>query len=132
MRGQWNTENAGVISADDAPEPTVAISGRETRPGGDEVIWQRVLAESTRPRLVVLDLSATRVDLQSAEALGQYGVRNCCQRYSVSGRRTTVLGRDRLRNEGVDCKLGGVNRVTTVADAIDNLVLNVTRKQTRT
>jgi hypothetical protein len=35
------------------------------------VIWQRVHAESTRPRLVVLDLSAARVDLQSAEALGQ-------------------------------------------------------------
>jgi hypothetical protein len=35
--------------------------------------------------------------------------------------------RDRLRNEGVDCKLGGVKRLTTVADAIDNLVLNVTR-----
>ena len=27
MRGQWNTENASVISADDdAPEPTVAIT----------------------------------------------------------------------------------------------------------
>ncbi|PYL89950.1 MAG: hypothetical protein DMF16_05790 [Verrucomicrobia bacterium] len=38
--------------------------------------------------------------------------------------------RDRLRNEGVDGKLGGVNCFTTVADAIDNLVLNVTREQT--
>jgi hypothetical protein len=28
--------------------------------------------------------------------------------------------RDRLRNEGVDGKLGGVNRFTTVADAIDH------------
>ena len=26
---------------------------------------------------------------------------------------------DRLRNEGVDGKLGGVNRFTTVADTID-------------
>jgi hypothetical protein len=40
--------------------------------------------------------------------------------------------RDRLRNEGVDCKLGRVNPFTTVADAIDNLVLNVTGEQTRT
>jgi hypothetical protein len=28
--------------------------------------------------------------------------------------------RDRLRNEGVDNKLGGVNRFTTVADAVDS------------
>jgi hypothetical protein len=92
MRGQWNTENAGVISADDAREPTVAITAGRRALVGDEVIWQRVLAQSTRPRLVVLDLSAARVDLQSAEALGQYGVGNCCQRYPVSGSRTTVLG----------------------------------------
>ena len=97
------------------------------------MIWQRVHAEPTPPRLVVLDLSAApRVDLQSAQALGQYGVRNCCQRYPVSGSRTAVLGprssvRDRLRNEGVDGKLGGVNRLTTVADPIDNLVVNVTK-----
>ena len=32
--------------------------------------------------------------------------------------------RDRLRNEGVDGKLGGVNRLTTLAEPIDNLVLN--------
>ncbi len=35
--------------------------------------------------------------------------------------------RDRLRNEGVDGKFGGVNRLTTVADPIDILVLNVTK-----
>jgi hypothetical protein len=28
--------------------------------------------------------------------------------------------RDRLRNEGVDKRLGGVNRFTSVADAIDD------------
>jgi hypothetical protein len=28
--------------------------------------------------------------------------------------------RDRLRHEGVDSKLGGVNRFTTVADVIDH------------
>jgi hypothetical protein len=35
MRGQWNTENASVISADDTPEPTVAITAGDA-PGGDE------------------------------------------------------------------------------------------------
>jgi hypothetical protein len=28
--------------------------------------------------------------------------------------------RDRLRNEGVDARLGGINRFTTVADAVEN------------
>jgi len=27
--------------------------------------------------------------------------------------------RDRLRNEGVEAKLGGINRVTSVADAVE-------------
>src|SRR5881392_1202235 len=92
MRGQWNTENASVISADDAPEPTVAITA------GDAPWWRRSdlatrACRTNTSRLFVLDLSAApRVDLQSAQALGQYGVRNCCQRYPVSGSRTAVLG----------------------------------------
>ncbi len=49
-------------------------------------------------------------------------------RFEAAERRSSV--RDRLRNDGVDGKLGGVNRFTTMADAIDNLVLNVTREQT--
>jgi hypothetical protein len=34
--------------------------------------------------------------------------------------------RDRLRHEGVDDKLGGINRFTTVADVIDNFLSNST------
>jgi hypothetical protein len=33
-----------------------------------------------------------------------------------------VSERDRLRREGVDSKLGGVNRFTTVADVIDHFL----------
>jgi len=40
-------------------------------------------------------------------------------RQSNRGPRSSV--RDRLRNEGVDGKLGGVNRLTTVADPIESL-----------
>jgi hypothetical protein len=32
--------------------------------------------------------------------------------------------RDRLRNEGVDEKLGGVNRFTSVADAVEHFQKN--------
>jgi hypothetical protein len=32
--------------------------------------------------------------------------------------------RDRLRGEGVDARLGGINRFTAVADAVDAFVKN--------
>jgi len=37
--------------------------------------------------------------------------------------------RDRLRNEGVDGKLGGVNRFTTVADAIEHFQENADQRR---
>ena len=95
------------------------------------MIWQRVHAEPTPPRLVVLDLSAApRVDMQSAHALADLASEIVAKgiRFQAVEPRSSV--RDQLRNEGVDGKLGGVNRFTTMADAIDNLVLNVTREQT--
>ena len=36
MRGQWNSENASVISADDGAEPTVAITA------GNAPWWKRM------------------------------------------------------------------------------------------
>jgi MFS superfamily sulfate permease-like transporter len=71
--------------------------------------------------LVVLDLSAApRVDLQSAHALAGMADELTAQgiRFQAVEPRSSV--RDRLRNEGVDGKLGGVNRFTSVADAIDD------------
>jgi SulP family sulfate permease len=85
-------------------------------------ILSRVRAEPTPPKLVVLDLSAApRVDLQSAHALGGMADELTAKgiRFQAVEPRASV--RDRLRNEGVDGKLGGVNRFTTVADAIDHL-----------
>src|SRR5437867_4571395 len=85
-------------------------------------ILSRVRAEPTPPKLVVLDLSAApRVDLQSAHALGGMADELTGKgiRFQAVEPRASV--RDRLRNEGVDGKLGGVNRFTTVADAIDHL-----------
>ena len=84
-------------------------------------ILSRVRAEPTPPKLVVLDLSAApRVDLQSAHALGGMADELTAEgiRFQAVEPRASV--RDRLRNEGVDGKLGGVNRFTTVADAIDH------------
>jgi len=140
MRGQWNTENASVISADDAVEPTVAIR-LETRLGGNE--WFHRLRgcairteraspghsrrrhtsriEATPPGLVVLDLSAApRVDLQSAHALAAMAAEITAKgiRFQAVEARSSV--RDRLRSEGIEGKFGNVNRFTTVADAVKN------------
>ncbi len=86
-----------------------------------DAILSRVRAEPTPPKLVVFDLSAApRVDLQSAHALGGMADELTAKgiRFQAVEPRASV--RDRLRDEGVDGKLGGVNRFTTVADAIDH------------
>jgi sulfate permease, SulP family len=86
-----------------------------------ETILARVRLEPTAPRLVVLDLSAApRVDLQSAHALAAMAdeLRSQNVRFQAVEPRSSV--RDRLRNEGVDEKLGGVNRFTSVADVVEN------------
>ena len=86
-----------------------------------DAILSRVRVEPTPPKLLVLDLSAApRVDLQSAHALGGMADELTAKgvRFQAVEPRASV--RDRLRDEGVDEKLGGVNRFTTVADAIDH------------
>jgi SulP family sulfate permease len=86
-----------------------------------DAILSRVSVEPTPPKLVVLDLSAApRVDLQSAHALAGMADELTATgiRFQAVEPRSSV--RDRLRNEGVDGKLGGVNRFTSVADAIDD------------
>jgi high affinity sulfate transporter 1 len=86
-----------------------------------ETILDRVNAEPTPPKLVILDLSAApRVDLQSAHALAAMAgeITEKGIRFQAVEPRSSV--RDRLRNEGVDEKLGRVNRFMTVADAVEN------------
>src|SRR5436190_13353725 len=87
-----------------------------------ETILSRVRSEMTLPKLVVLDLSAApRVDLQSAHALGGMADELTAKgiRFQAVEPRSSV--RDRLRNEGVDSKLGGINRFTSVGDAVEDL-----------
>jgi MFS superfamily sulfate permease-like transporter len=85
-----------------------------------DVILSRVRAEPTPPKLVVLDLSAAPlVDMQSAYTLAGMADELIAKhiRFQAVEPRSSV--RDRLRHEGVDSKLGGVNRFMTVADVID-------------
>jgi high affinity sulfate transporter 1 len=86
-----------------------------------DVILSRVRAEPTPPKLVVLDLSAAPlVDMQSAYTLAGMADELIAKhiRFQAVEPRSSV--RDRLRHEGVDSKLGDVNRFTTVADVIDH------------
>jgi sulfate permease, SulP family len=88
-----------------------------------DLILRRVLAEAARPTLVVVDLSeAARVDLQSAHTLAAMAIElaNKGIRFQAVEAHSSV--RDRLRREGIDERLGGVNRFTSVADVIDHFL----------
>jgi len=86
-----------------------------------ESILKRVRAESPPPTLVVLDLSAApRLYMQSAHALAGMADKLTTQGIRVQAVEPRSSVRDRLRSEGVDSKLGGVNRFTSVADAIED------------
>jgi sulfate permease, SulP family len=88
-----------------------------------EAILSRVRVEATPPKLVVIDLSAAPiVDMQSAHTLAIMAdelIAMSIQFHAVEPRSSV---RDRLRREGVDTKLGGINRFMTVADLIDHFL----------
>ena len=83
------------------------------------IVDTRARRSRRRRKLVVLDLSASpRVDLQSAhtlaglaDELGKRGIR-----VQAVEARSSV--RDRLRRNGVDAKLGGINQIDTVANVV--------------
>ena len=86
-----------------------------------DTIVDRVRGQGTAPRLVVLDLSATpRVDMHSAQMLGDVADELTATGIQVQTVEARSSVRDRLRAEGVEARLGGINRFTTVADAVDN------------
>jgi high affinity sulfate transporter 1 len=76
-------------------------------------------AEVPPPRLVVLDLSASPyVDMHSAQRLGELAGELAAAGIAVQAVEARSSVRDRLRSEGVDEKLGGINRYTSVDEAI--------------
>jgi len=86
-----------------------------------DTIADSVRAEPARPRLVVLDLSAAAyVDMQAAHALGGLADELKAAGVGIQAVEPRASVRDRLRGEGVDEKLGGVNRFTSVADAVES------------
>jgi high affinity sulfate transporter 1 len=84
-------------------------------------ILDRINAEPKLPKLVVLDLSAApRVDLQSAHSLGDLSKEVTAKGIQFQAVEARSSVRDRLRSEGVDSKLGGINRFSSVADAVED------------
>jgi high affinity sulfate transporter 1 len=93
-----------------------------------DAILSRVHAEPTPPKLVVLDLSAAPlVDMQSAYALASMADELTAMRIQFHAVEPRSSVRDRLRREGVDIKLGGIDRFTTVADVIDHFLGEIER-----
>jgi SulP family sulfate permease len=85
-----------------------------------DLILDRVRAEATPPKLVVLDLStAPHVDMHSAHMLGSLADELSAAGIRVQAVEARASVRERLRAQGVDAKLGGIDRNTTVHDAID-------------
>jgi high affinity sulfate transporter 1 len=83
-------------------------------------IMDHIHAEAALPRLVVLDLSAApRVDLQAAHSLAGMADEIKAMGISFQAVEARSSVRDRLRAEGVDTRLGGIDRLLTVADVVD-------------
>src|SRR6476661_1469351 len=88
-----------------------------------DAILNRVRAEPTLPKLVVLDLSAAAlVDMQSAYALASMADELTAEGIEFHAVEPRSSVRDRIRREHVDTKLGGIDRFTMVADVIDHFL----------
>jgi high affinity sulfate transporter 1 len=86
-----------------------------------DTILDRARAEATPPRLVVLDLSAApHVDMHAAHMLAELASELTAAGIRVQAVEARSSVRERLRNEGVDAKLGGIDRFTTVADVVEH------------
>jgi MFS superfamily sulfate permease-like transporter len=86
-----------------------------------QAILDRLATEGASVRLVVCDLSTSPyVDLAGVRMLARLG--DELAKRGIALRLTEASGptRDLLRAEGVDAKLGGIDRFTSVADEVDD------------
>lgn len=87
-----------------------------------DTIMDRVHAEPEAPGLVIIDLSASPfVDLQSAHSLAGLADELKAEGIRLQAVEARSLVRERLRREGLDARLGGIDRFTSVADVVENL-----------
>jgi high affinity sulfate transporter 1 len=87
-----------------------------------DTITDRVRAEITAPKLVIIDLSAAaHVDLQSAHTLAGLADELAATGVKVQAVEARSSVRERLRSEGVDSRLGGIDRFKSVADVVESI-----------
>ena len=85
-----------------------------------ETIMDRVRTASPPVKMAVIDLSTSpNVDLQSAEVLGSLADELAAMGIKIEVVEARASVRDRLRGEGLDEKLGGINRHETVAQIVN-------------
>jgi SulP family sulfate permease len=86
-----------------------------------DTVMERVHSATPSPRLVICDLTTSpNVDLHAAQVLGQLSTE-----LAAAGIRTQVVEarasvRDTLRAEGLEDKLGNINRFNSIADVVDD------------
>ncbi|PYK18167.1 MAG: DNA repair protein [Verrucomicrobia bacterium] len=90
-----------------------------------DIVAARLRAETTPPKIVILDLSASpHMDIQACGV-----VMNMADDIKAAGAHLQVVEarssvRDRLRAEGIDEHVSQVNRFTSVADAVEDFQKN--------
>ncbi len=95
-----------------------------------DTVVNQMRALSPAPGLVILDLSASpHVDLQASQTLAslQGEVAALGSQFQIVEARASV--RQTLRLEGLEEKVGGINRFTSVADAVDGHLSSKARDQ---
>src|SRR5258708_3475136 len=86
-----------------------------------DTVMERVHSETPSPRLVIYDLSTSpHVDLHTAQVLGELATE-----LGAAGIRTRVVEarasvRDTLRAQGLEEKLGNINRLSSIVDVVDD------------
>lgn len=86
-----------------------------------DAVWDRARCESAPIKLVVCDLSASpKMDLQSAQALGGLADELAATGIQMRLVEARASVRDRLRAEGIDQKFGGIDRLQTVAQVVED------------
>src|SRR6266850_1505147 len=86
-----------------------------------DVVMEQVRSENPSPRLVICDLTTSpHVDLHAAQVLGELATE-----LDAAGIRTQVVEarasvRDTLRAQGLEEKLGNINRHSSIVDVVDD------------
>jgi MFS superfamily sulfate permease-like transporter len=93
-----------------------------------KAVLERFASQSPRYQMVIWDLSTSPyIDLQSTQTLSELAREVASHGASFSVVEAHASVRDRLRAEGIDEKLGGVDRRRTVAQLVDEFQKSKTK-----